>query len=312
VTAKRVLWRVAQVALVILITWGIVRTLAPDLAKVSLDDFRELNPSYTKLLIATAALIGFYLMHAWLWRGITADLGQRRIDYRTALHIYFVSGLGRYIPGKLWQVAGMALLAQRAGISAVAATAASVLAQFAFISSGLIYLAVVMPTAMGVATPLIAALVIFALMAVGFAVRHWIAGKIKRLGPVILMLDQLTLARGVKWWLAYGLSWIVLGLAFVLFTSAFVMLDRTDYRQVAGAVAAAYLSGLVFILSVAGLGVREAVMGTLLLAVTGNAPAAALIAVASRVWFTIGELIPIAFGKHRTVDNARPGHHPDV
>jgi hypothetical protein len=312
VTAKKVLWRVVQVALVILITWGIVRTLAPDLAKVSVEDFEQLHPSISMLLLATAALTAFYLMHAWLWRGITVELGQRALDYRTALHIYFVSGLGRYIPGKLWQIAGMAMLAQRAGISAVAATAASMFAQFAFITSGLIYLAIVMP-GWGGATPFIALAVTLALVEVAYLSRQWLARRIKRLQPAVDMLDRMTMGQAIKWWLAYGLSWIVLGLAFVLFTSAFVSLDLTQQRLVAGAIAAAYLGGLLAFFSVAGLGVREAVLGSLLLTAMPNAAAAAaVIAVASRLWFTIGELLPILFGKHRIVDNARPGHHPDV
>ena len=311
-TSKKVLWRVVQVALVILITWGIVRTLAPDLAKVSVDDLRELQPSIAKLLIATAILTAFYLFHAWMWRGITADVGQQRMSYRTALHIYFVSGLGRYIPGKLWQIAGMAMLAQRAGISAVAATAASMFAQLAFITSGLVYLTVMLP-AWGGLTPIFALAVTLALVEVAYLSRHWLAQRVKRLQPAVDMLDRLTLLQALKWWLLYGISWIVLGLAFVVFTSAFVSLDAVQQREVAGAIAAAYLGGLLAFFSVAGLGVREAVLGTLLLSAMPNAaPAAAVIAVSSRLWFTIGELLPILFGKHRIVDNARPGHHPDV
>jgi glycosyltransferase 2 family protein len=310
VTAKTALWRVVQLALVVLITWGIVRTLAPDLAKVSIDDFRELDPSVSLLVIATIALLAFYLMHAWLWRAITAHLGEREFDYRTALHIYFVSGLGRYIPGKLWQVAGMALLAQRAGISAVAATAASVIAQFAFITAGLLYLALVLPRWGGI-TPIIAAVATLAIVIATYRGRHWIGGKIKKVQPAADMLDRVTVSRAFTWWLGYGLSWILLGLAFVLFTSAFVRLDAAGTRHVAGAIAAAYLGGLLAFFSIAGLGVREAVLGSLLLPVM-PAPAAVIISVASRVWFTIGELLPIAFGKHRTEDNARPGHNPDV
>jgi glycosyltransferase 2 family protein len=310
VNTKTAFWRVAQVALVILITWGIVRALAPDLAQVSLADFRQLDPSYSRLILATGILTGFYLFHAWLWYGITEELGQRRMDYRTALHIYFVSGLGRYIPGKLWQVAGMALLAQRAGISAIAATAASVFAQFAFITTGLIYLAVVLPTWGGPA-PIVAAVLGLVIVAMSYFSRHWVARKIKRLEPVVAMLDRLTFQQAMKWWLAYAASWIILGLAFVLFTSAFVSLDNDQTRHVAGAIAAAYLGGLLAFFSVAGLGVREAVLGSLLLTVM-PAPAALVVSVASRVWFTIGELIPIIFGKHRIKENARPGHHPNV
>ena len=302
---KTALLRLGQLVLVVLVTWGIVRALAPELASVSAEDFARYRPRTTPLSISTVIVLVFYFFHAWLWRGITTQLGGKQLTYRAAIRIYFLSGLGRYIPGRLWQVAGMVVLSQRAGISAVAATAATVLAQFAFITSGLIYLAVVMP-AWGGITPVLIAAAALALVAFSFSARHWAARKVKRLQPAIDMLDRLTVAGMLKWWLAYGLSWIILGIAFVVFTGAFVKLDVQQQRYVAGAIAASYLGGVLAIFSVAGLGVREALMGSMLATVM-PAPAALVVAVASRVWFTAGELIPLAFG-----GNARSSHHSDV
>jgi uncharacterized protein YjeT (DUF2065 family) len=310
VKARTVLWRVAQLALVVVITWGIVRTLAPELARVSFDDFSRYPPSALRLLGSTALLLVFYVMHAGLWRGMTAELGGKRPTFRTALYIYFISGLGRYIPGKLWQIAGLALLAQRAGFSAVAATAASVIAQFAFITTGLLYLALMLP-AWGGAAPALLALAAITIVVVAYRARHWTAMHIKRLQPAVDMLDRLTAGNALKWWLGYGLSWIILGAAFVLFTSAFVALAPSALRHVAGAVAAAYLGGLLAIFSIAGLGVREAVMGLLLVTVM-PAPAALVVAVASRLWFTAGELLPILFARKTTWSNEGSRHNSDV
>ncbi|HEY0673347.1 MAG TPA: lysylphosphatidylglycerol synthase domain-containing protein [Longimicrobiales bacterium] len=294
---KTVLWRVAQVALAIIITLGIVRTLAPELGKVSWHDFANFQPSWWRLLLSTAFLLGFYMLHAWLWRRMTVEFGRRPLSYRSALRIYFVSGLGRYIPGKLWQVAGMAMLAQRAGISPVAATAASLLGQLGFITTGLVYLALLIP-ARGVALPIVSALVLTGAVWVGYRARHWVAGQIKRIQPAVDMLDRLSASTALQWWLWYGASWIVLGVAFVLFTSAFVTLSLTQQLYVGGTVAAAYLGGLLAFFSIAGLGVREAVMGSLLVTVM-SPPAALVVSVASRIWFTLGELLPILLGKHR-------------
>lgn len=310
VNARTALWRSAQLALVVVITWGIVRALAPELARVSLEDFSRYPPSIPMLLASTLLLLAFYVMHAWLWRGMTAELGGRRPKFRTALHIYFISGLGRYIPGKLWQVAGMALLAQRAGISAVAATAASIIAQFAFMTTGLLYLALMLP-AWGGALPAVIALAALLLVVVTYRGRHWVALHIKRLQPAAYMLDRLTAAHALKWWLGYALSWIILGAAFVLFASSFVTLDLAAQRHVAGSVAAAYLGGLLAFFSIAGLGVREAVMGSLLVSVM-SPPAALVVAVASRVWFTLGELLPILFAKKTTWSNEGSGHNSNV
>jgi glycosyltransferase 2 family protein len=295
VNAKKVLWRVVQLALVILITWGIVRSLAPELTKVTLEDFSHYRPAPWRVLLATIVLTAFYLLHAWLWRLMTIALGQKAFGYRNALRIYFVSGLGRYIPGRLWQIAGMALMAQRAGLSPVAATAASLIAQLAFITSGLLYLALVLPSWGGLA-PVLVAMIALAVMTGSYAGRHWIGVHVKRLKPAIDMLDRVKATVALGWWIGYAISWIILGVAFVLFVTAFVTLDPAQQRHVAGAVAAAYLGGLLAFFSIAGLGVREAVMGSLLLSVMAP-PAALVVSVASRLWFTVGEILPILFSK---------------
>lgn len=308
VNTRKVLLRVGQVALIVLVTWGIIRALAPDLAQVSLDDFARYQPSALRLLLSTLLLLAFYLYHALLWRGITTQLGQQRFSVKSALRIYFVSGLGRYIPGKLWQVAGMAVLAQRAGISAVAATAATLLAQFAFMTAGLLYLAVVLPS-WGGPTPIFLTAAAMIALVLSYHARHWVARKVKRLQPAVDMLDRLSAASALKWWLAYAVSWIILAAAFVLFTSAFVSLDAAQQRHVAGTVAASYLGGLLAFFSIAGLGVREALMGSLLLTVM-PAPAALVVSVASRLWFLAGELVPLSFIP--LLRDARASHHSNV
>ncbi len=308
VSARKVLLRVGQVALIVLVTWGIVRALAPDLAKVSFEDFARYQPSPVRLLLSTLLLLVFYVYHAFLWRGLTAQLGHQHFSVKSALRIYFVSGLGRYIPGKLWQVAGMAVLAQRAGISAVAATAATLLAQFAFMTAGLLYVAVVLPS-WGGATPVILTAAALIVLAISYRARHWAARKVKRLQPAVDMLDRLSVMSAVKWWLAYAVSWIILAAAFVLFTGAFVTLDFAQQRHVAGTIAASYLGGLLAVFSIAGLGVREALMGSLLLTVM-PAPAALVVSVASRLWFLIGELVPLSFIP--LLRDARVSHHSNV
>jgi hypothetical protein len=297
VKAKTILWRVVQLALVVLVTWGIVRSLAPELTRVSPADFAKYPPSVPRIVLATLALLGFYLLHAWMWRLITIELGGKRFGYREALRIYFVSGLGRYIPGRFWQVAGMAVMAQRAGFSAIAATAASVIAQLAFITSGLFYLAIVLPAAWGGMLPVVIAVAALLLAFGSFAARHWIGGHVKRLKPAVDMLDRVRGRVALEWWVGYAISWVILGGAFVLLVTAFVPLTTTQQLEVAGAVAASYLGGLLAFFSVAGLGVREAVMGTLLLDAGIPAAAALVISVASRIWFTAGELVPILFSK---------------
>lgn len=294
----RWLLRTGQVVLIVAVTYGIVRALAPDLGKLSRADFLAWQPSALMLAISLLWLLAVYLVHCHLWRSITTTLGGVEIGLKSSLRIYFVSSLGRYIPGKLWQIAGMAVLAQKAGISPVAATAASINGQFAFLTSGLVYLALLLP-GWGGNAPLVAAALLLGTGVALFVLltsraRHWLA---ERVGPRVRAgldaLDRLTWQRALMLWLAYAGTWVLLGVAFVVFTNAFVPLQRADYLHIAGTVAAAYLFGYVAFFSVAGLGIREAVMLGLLSQVM-PASAALVVSVASRVWFTAAELLPLA------------------
>ena len=295
---KRVLVRLGQVLLIVIVSYGIVRALAPEVGKLSARDFAEWKPDPLLLIASLLMLLGVYLGHCALWRFITTRLGGTKAGVKSSLRIYFVSSLGRYIPGKLWQIAGLAVFAQKAGISAYSATAASLVGQFAFLTSGLVYLALLLPGWGGYA-PIAAAA---ALLAVGVLLyilftsnaRTWLTRKFgQRFGTALTLLDRMTFREAIVWWFAYALTWALLGAAFVVFVMSFTPLTGAQVLHVAGTVAAAYLFGYVAFFSLAGLGIREAVMLGLLNQVM-PASAALVVSVASRLWFTAAELLPLA------------------
>ena len=297
-SVKRTLVRLGQLLLIIVVSYGIVRALAPEVAKISASDFAKWKPEPIRLIASLLMLLAVYLGHCFLWRSITTQLGGVTPGIQSSLRIYFVSSLGRYIPGKLWQIAGLAVFAQKAGISAYSATAASLAGQFAFLTSGLVYLALLLP-GWGGRAPIISAV---ALVAVGVGLyilftsnaKVWLTRKFgERFGNALLLLDRITWREAIVWWLAYALTWALLGAAFVVFVSSFTQLTWSQGLHVAGTVAAAYLFGYVAFFSLAGLGIREAVMLGLLNQVM-PAPAALVVSVVSRLWFTAAELLPLA------------------
>ena len=56
--------------------------------------------------------------------------------FRTAVRIWFLASLGKYVPGKVWAVAGAAVLAQRAGVDPSVAVAGALVLQALAIASG--------------------------------------------------------------------------------------------------------------------------------------------------------------------------------
>src|SRR6185503_9055701 len=76
-----------------------------------------------------------YALLIWAWRFMLASWGQE-LNGWTAARIWTVSSLGKYLPGKVWAIAGMALMAQQAGVAAWAATGSAVVLQVLAIGTG--------------------------------------------------------------------------------------------------------------------------------------------------------------------------------
>src|SRR5690606_9403962 len=61
---SRWLMRTLQAALVVLLSWLVWRSLAPELARVTLDDFLQWRPAIAPLLLSFALLVAMYSAHA--------------------------------------------------------------------------------------------------------------------------------------------------------------------------------------------------------------------------------------------------------
>lgn len=317
---RKLLTRVLQAALIAAIAWGVYARLQPELARLSWADVVRWKPAPLPLLASFALLLGMYGMHAVLWRRIMRDLGIGNPSTRATFRIFFLAGLGRFLPGKVWALTGMAVLAGRAGLPPIKATAAAVLGSFAFLTTGMLFLGLTLPEwrlavqdsggdmpatlplAMGAALLALSGAVLWLLVATplghGFRVR-----VVRVLGPRLgeRMASAFTLAdrvnpRNAAWWAAgYALSWVVLGAAFALFAISFYPEAAAWPRYLAGTVAAAYLIGYLVVVVPAGIGVRELAMLVLLHQVMPAAGAALVVSVLSRVWFTVAEIAPLLF-----------------
>lgn len=302
--------------LLLAIGWGIYRILAPELARLTWSDLARWRPAPLRLVTSFLLLVGVYGAHALLWRRIIADLEIGHVSIPVAFRVYFLASLGRYLPGKLWQLAGLAVLAGRAGLPAAPATAAAVLGQFGFLTTGLLFLGITLPEwrvafdvdapvglplALGAALLATGSAALWVLVAtpLGHGVRQRLirlAGPstAARLGAAFRLADRVRPADAALWAAGYALSWVALGVAFVLFAGAFHPAADAAPRYVAGTVAAAYLMGYLFVIVPAGLGVREGAMLVLLQQIMPEPGAAVVVGVLSRVWFTAAELLPLA------------------
>jgi uncharacterized membrane protein YbhN (UPF0104 family) len=91
------------------------------------------------------------------------------------------------------------------------------------------------------------------------------------------------------------LFWLFLSFGFYLFTKSIISIDNIDYKFMF-ALSIAISIGVLSLFSPGGLGVREAILTTLLLQYNFSLEDAISISIFSRIWFIINELILFIIG----------------
>jgi hypothetical protein len=111
-------------------------------------EFRSLHValSVTPAWIAASALtvLATYAMQIESWRRILAGWHQH-LPFAPAARTWSLANLGRYVPGKVWSVAGLVVLAQRAGVQPGPAAASAFVIQAVSLGSGVAVVAAAAP-----------------------------------------------------------------------------------------------------------------------------------------------------------------------
>ena len=246
--------------------------------------------------MATFALA--YLVLIQTWRQIVASW-DRPLSMGDAARIWLVSGLGRYVPGKLWAIAAMGTMAQRAGVSPVAATGSSVLNVVVNIAAGFVVvmatgwrlLAVPYAGAPAVAVTVLVVAVIL-LMAVPWLTPHLLRMAQRVTGRTAAVGSPPHRAIGYAV-VGNVVGWVLYGLAFQLLTRGLFGSAHGGLAAYVAVYALSYLVGYLALLAPAGVGVREASMVVLMPAAgLASAPQALVLAIASRLMLTILDIVP--------------------
>lgn len=288
---RRSAWRVAQVVLGVLLVGLALRQVLANWDAVRSTPFTW----HVRPLLLVLSVLVVWAMYALLvatWRLLVERWGGR-LTLREAASIWTVSSLGKYVPGKVWAIAGMAVLAKRVGVPPWIATGAAVLNQVLAIGAGAVVVAATGTSLLEARWPWLrtAMWIVLGLVAVGVVVLSSTDVVRKVLtaagveagdtaGPPFSALARAGLANVVAW-VGYGLAlWLLArGLTEVPLPIGLAI----------GAFAASYLIGFLALVAPAGLGVRESVFILMLDHAVGT-PAAVALAVASRLLLTVTEL----------------------
>jgi hypothetical protein len=278
-------WRSAYLALAAVVALMVWHTLVRNW-----DRFRSLSiaVSFEPAWIALSALATFaaYGLQIEAWRRILA--GSDRPSYARAARIQLLANLARYVPGKVWGVAALVVLTERAGLDPWTAGTSAFTLQAVAVGTGVAVAATTIPVveswARLTAAGAIAAAT-FALL-VSAPVMRWVvgrAGRSARSGPLSMAAAGESVALMLAAWLAHG------G-AFSLLSHGISLTGPLRFTTAAGVFACASVAGVLALFAPAGVGVRELALIALLTPTLGTGGAVAL-SVGSRLLLTMCELL---------------------
>lgn len=296
-----------QLVVTAVVTWFIVDQAGLTASALGQLDISAWEPSWWLFGLSSVVLILGYFANAVLWGLIVHGLGGPKLSTVTSIRVFMVANLGRYVPGKVWQIAGLVALARARGVRGSTATAAAVLGQGIGLAGatllGLTSLWTVaeeplwrwgLPVALLGGIALVLAPPVFhGLVSLWFRLAK--TDQPEDLGPEKAAI-----------WLVLGLgTWIIYGGAFWILVES-MGFDMSPVSA-ASTFAAAYVLGYVMVFAPAGIGVREGFLVALMAPRLGPAVAGG-VAVIARLWTTVMEVVPAAvfWARHMTRSHAPP------
>jgi len=256
---------------------------------------------YRKLIESILlGLAGLFVL-SYTWRYIIGGFGHK-LSSADAFRISYLSQLGRYVPGKIWQLFGILYLARQKGISPEKATASFVVSQLFLIPSSLLIFVIAAqldPNILSAQVALVGPKTMYLLTGIMVAVSVALVVRpnsflmignvvLRKLGreEVRFVIDK-KVALGV--FLGYCFGWILFGAAFWRFIGSILPSSDLGFLSAAGIYNGSYQIGYLALFAPGGFGPRELVMSQMLTPYVGGiAPAATVLC---RFWSILVELI---------------------
>jgi hypothetical protein len=296
------LWLVGQLVVTAVVLWYVGKALVEQWRTFSGQPL-TIDADWPVLLASVAVVLLIYALLVETWRRIVINWERTRtpVDFGfwTAARIWSISNLGRYVPGKVWQIGAMATLAERAGVSPVAAVGSSILNVIVNISTGFLVALIAGwksfdqlsrgYTTVGVVLLVIvmgSVLLLPIALPILLDIARRMTGKDLAMGTVPHRAVYLAIAGNVAAWLLYGA-------AFQLFVRGVTGQATGSFPNYVTAWAWPYIFGYLAFFLPGGIGVREGALALALGVLQLATPQTALvIAATSRLWLTVPELLP--------------------
>lgn len=300
---RRKLFKLAQWIFAAAVLFFAARSLATQWNKV---EARLLHVQFGWQWIGAATvvvLLSFALLIEG-WRRVMAAWDSH-LPFGQAARIWFLSSLGKYVPGNIWSLTAMGVMARERGISALAAAGSSIIMQAVSLVTGT---AIVMITgAQLLGQPVLVGISVLILIGILLSAPRFLPPLTVWIGSIIGKEVAPPSVPATSIWtaaIASSLSWLLYGFAFQLFVHGLLGVAPGEISRYIAVYTAAYILGFISPIAPAGLGVREFTLAAFMTQLgLANEADAALIAIAARLWLTIIELVPsglyVATGANR-------------
>lgn len=302
---RRRAWHLFQWLLGLLIVGFMVRYVVRNWTEVRTAEL-QWHLSWPELVLGLVLVWAAFAGLADAWRRMVEAWGYR-LGWLDGARIWLLSSMAKYLPGKVWALAGMAVMAERQGIPAWSAAGSAVILQLVSLGSGAVVVAAtglavggVLPGPLGLAGFALAMGLLASLVLWPPLTRRAIAA----LAPTA----DLALVPGPKP-LLFGVlanlgAWVGYGAAFWLFTRGTLPDAPLGMQEAIGVYTASYIAGVIAPFAPGGLGVRESVLVLALQGRIGLANALAFAAVA-RLGMTAAEALAAVPFLIRTRERSR-------
>jgi uncharacterized membrane protein YbhN (UPF0104 family) len=251
------------------------------------------NVDYAALLVAFSLMLAATALYAWLWKLILERLGAE-LSYRKSYRIFFLSQLGRYIPGKVWSVLGLVYLSDREGVTRVISGTSVTLQLLLQIVSGVVVFAVTLPlwrnagSLPGLGAVLLAVPAGLILLHPSVVKRGLsLALRITKQPPIELSWSYRYLLTQLGLWAGF---WLFNGVAYYFLIRSIDPSPLPNALVLAGIFSVSWVAGFLSLLTPSGLGVME---GALALLLSFHLPlhVATIVALWTRVARTASDLV---------------------
>jgi uncharacterized membrane protein YbhN (UPF0104 family) len=248
---------------------------------------------YLSLAFAFSLMLSATALYAFLWKLILERLGTS-LTYGKSYRIFFLSQLGRYIPGKIWSILGLVYLSQQEGVSTVISGASVILQLLLQIVSGVIAFALALPFWSEVES-LTGVAIVVGVLGLCLALLHptlvtrGVNLGLRLTGQAEMELDwsYSYLLGQLALWVGF---WLLNGVAYHFLIRSIDSSPLPNFIVLAGIFSLAWVVGFLSLVTPSGLGVME---GTLAFLLSFHLPlhVATIVALWTRVARTATDLV---------------------